>query len=173
VNWNPYSEFFCTISQDTATILNQQVSSTDNVFLYCQDYTTAGIAASSQILLVQAEVMAGDSLGGSLAGGTNKQGALLISSNPAQLAESLFTYSEGLRIRSASECNGGQLDNQWGWAYERTAPVYLPAVNRSTQPVMMIGRRTAVTGNLFIFQAELIVEYSLLSSAQDAQLMNY
>jgi hypothetical protein len=133
---------------NTSQIKNLVSSITDNYDANMTDYTTAGITATDTITLVQAFCDTGEGI----ATGT-KAGALQIVSNPAQAVEDSFNYGNDLGA-------AGTWSTNW-FVTNGTAQVGdITAANRSTSPVLRVGKRTATTREVNVDLMGIYVEYT-------------
>lgn len=132
---------------NTSQIKNLVSSTTDNYDANMTDYTTAGITATDTIVLVQAFCDTGEGI----ATGT-KAGALQIVSNPVQAVEDSFNYGNDAGA-------AGTWSTNW-FVTNGTAQVGdIAAANRSTSPVLRVGKRTATTREVNVDLMGIYVEY--------------
>lgn len=130
---------------DSTQIESATNSATDNYDANVQSYSTGGIVSGDTIKAVQAIAVHGEDI----STGT-KSGAVTVVSNPAQAAETTFTYGN----------DGGALGT-WPsvWITTYGALTLNPSVTLATSPVVRVGKRTATTRVVSCCLLGLYVDY--------------
>jgi hypothetical protein len=132
---------------NTSQIKDGASSATDNYDANLADYTTGGVPTAATVTLVQALI----SQGSESTTGTDS-GSLQVVSNPVQSVADSFTFQKLSNTSGVSTWPDGWA-GQWG-----TAQVG-DVANRSTKPVLRIGKRTATTRADDCCYMGLMVEY--------------
>lgn len=131
---------------NTTNIESATNSATDNYDANCTTYTTAGMIYRDHVEAVYAFAKHGEDA----ATGT-KSGAVQITSNPAEGAETSFTYGN----------NGGAHGaDPTLWQTTYTAITSAPTVTLASAPVLRVGKRTATTRTVCVEQMGVMCLYT-------------
>jgi hypothetical protein len=128
---------------NTSQIKNSASDTTGNYDTNLQTYKSVGIDLLDKIALVQPIIDVGCS------SATSTTGALFLTSNPAEGAETSINFSFGA------------IAGSWptNWVRRSNAVIYTPTVTKANSPVLRVGKRQSTTRIGMVDYMGLIVDY--------------
>jgi hypothetical protein len=131
---------------DLTNIKNAVASAADDIDFVCSAYSSLGIGAGYNVHVVRAIVRHGEHTAAN-----TKAGAVLVATNPAQSVE------DGFNFGGNAGAHGTEISN---WRTTYGAPQYNPTLAHETNPVVRLGKRTAITDVVCCDFIAIIVTYA-------------